>query len=377
MAKIFYLVTHPIQYQTPLIKLFYKIFKSDLEVIYLSDFSINNFYDKGFDRKIKWDIDLLSKHKFTFICNNQKSEYSYFSPFIKIKLIRKIIREKPKYLMVHGWANINFIIAIIVAKIIGTKILIRSENYIKKEKYFKSIIKYLYYKFILYFPNFYLYIGKANKNFYKKYGWEKKFIKFSYTVDNKFLKVQSKKQDLERAEVDRNKIYFYFVGKLIKRKNPILILKAINLIKKEFSVAHFNFIGDGEEKTNLEKYIKKRGLTNISFLGFKSTSEIPKIINNFDVMICPSLQENWGLVVNESLALGKKVIVSSSVNSYEDLINNSNGMVFSNNDEYQLARSMLHFIKNKKQMIDDNITTIDSSYTFKENIKNILNISKL
>lgn len=377
MTKIIYLVTHPIQYQAPLIKLFNRVLKSKLEVIYLSDFSINSFFDQGFSKNVKWDINLLDKHKYTFISKNQKKEYSYFSPFIKINLLKKIIKEKPDYLMIHGWANINFLVIMIFARFIGTKILIRSENFVKNEILIKKLIKFIYYKFILIFPHIYLYIGNANKNFYLKYGWKKKFIRFTYTVDNKYLKIQSKKDYKDDIYLNNNKVNFYFIGKLITRKNPILILQAINIIKEKFNNAHLYFIGNGNEKENLEKYIKEQKLKNISFLGFKNTSEIPKIISKFDVMICPSLEENWGLVVNESLALGKKVIVSSSVKSSEDLINKYNGLIFENNDVNDLCKCILFFINNKKTMIDRNFTEIDKSYTFKENIKNILQISQL
>ena len=377
MKKIFYLVTHPIQYQAPLIKLFNRVLKSKLEVIYLSDFSMNSFFDQGFSKKVKWDINLLDKYKYTFICKNQKKEYNYISPFIKINLLKKIIKEKPDYLMIHGWANINFLITMIVAKIIGTKILLRSENFIKEEIFIKKLIKYIYYKFILIFPNIYLYIGSANKDFYKKYGWKKKFIRFTYTVDNKFLKIQSKKFYENNIDLNINKVNFYFIGKLITRKNPILILEAINIIKEKFDNAHLYLIGEGNEKENLKNFIKEQKLKNITFLGFKNTSEIPKIISMFDVMICPSLEENWGLVVNESLALGKKVVVSSSVKSSEDLISKDNGLIFQNNDAYDLAKCILFFINNKKTMINHNFTEIDHAFTFKENIKNILKINEI
>ena len=109
MSKVLYLVSHPIQYQSPLIKLFSRILKNRLEVIYLSDFSIGNFYESDFSSKIEWDIDLLGKHKYTILNKGQKSEYRYFKPFINYRFILRLFREKPDFLMLHGWANINFL----------------------------------------------------------------------------------------------------------------------------------------------------------------------------------------------------------------------------------------------------------------------------
>ena len=132
MPKIIYLVSHPIQYQAPLIKLFSRIFNNQLEVIYLSDFSIGNFFEKGFSSKIEWDIDLLGKQKYSILNKNQISECKYFKPFINLCLFKKIIKDKPEYIMIHGWANINFLAVMIICKFMGIKVLIRSENYNKQ-----------------------------------------------------------------------------------------------------------------------------------------------------------------------------------------------------------------------------------------------------
>ena len=378
MSKVLYFVSHPIQYQSPLIKLFSRILKNRLEVIYLSDFSIGNFYENDFSSKIKWDIDLLGKHKYTILNKNQKNEYRYFRPFINYKFILRLIKEKPEFLMLHGWANINFLIIMIFSKLIGVKVLVRCENYIKINNIFKSLFKYIYYKFILFFPNYYLYIGKSNKKFYEKYGWNRKYIPFKYSVDNKYLKVQAKKEINGNLlkNIKKNKINFYFVGKLIKRKNPIIILKAINLIKNDFLDCNFYFIGDGNEKEKLQNFENEHGLKNIYYLGFQNTSEIPKIINLFDILICPSLEENWGLVVNESLALGKKVIVSSAVKSSEDLINSKNGKIFENDNVNDLSNSMLEIINSYKRDNINETLTIDDSFSFKSNIRNIINLNQ-
>lgn len=380
MSKIIYLVSHPIQYQAPLIKLFSRILKQRLEVIYLSDFSIGNFYEKGFSSKIKWDIDLLGKHKYSILNKNQLGECKYLKPFININLFKKIIKDKPEYVMIHGWANINFLAVMIICKLIGIKVLIRSENYNKQNIYIIKFLKLIYYKIILYFPNYYLYIGKANKLFYEKYGWKRKYLHFGYAVDNKFLKVQSSKKinynKIQNLNINQRDINFYFVGKLIKRKNAILVLKSINLIKNDFKNANFYFIGDGIEFDNLKEFCIKNSLKNIEFLGFQNTSEIPKIIKKMDVLICPSLQENWGLVVNETLAIGNMAIVSSAVKSSEDLINMNNGMVFENNDEKDLARCILYFIKNKKKIKENKKEKLDKSFSFKSNILNIINLNE-
>ena len=61
-----YILTHPIQYQSPLIS--YLVKKGiKISVLYRSNLSIKKYWDEGFGKKIKWDIDLLKGYKYDFL----------------------------------------------------------------------------------------------------------------------------------------------------------------------------------------------------------------------------------------------------------------------------------------------------------------------
>ncbi len=64
--RVAFVNTHPIQYFAPMYEY---LTRSGLEVtaLYLSDFSIRGGHDRGFDRAIKWDIDLLAGYKYQFM----------------------------------------------------------------------------------------------------------------------------------------------------------------------------------------------------------------------------------------------------------------------------------------------------------------------
>lgn len=58
--RVAYLVSHPIQYQAPLLR--YITANSqliDLTAIFLSDFSVQGYKDKDFGERVVWDIPLL------------------------------------------------------------------------------------------------------------------------------------------------------------------------------------------------------------------------------------------------------------------------------------------------------------------------------
>ena len=54
-----------------------------------------------------------------------------------------------------------------------------------------------------------------------------------------------------------NKFNISFVGRLIKIKNPMLILFAMNDIVNQYPNIHLNIAGDGSEKNKMLKYVAK------------------------------------------------------------------------------------------------------------------------
>ena len=79
-------------------------------------------------------------------------------------------------------------------------------------------------------------------------------------------------------------------------------------------------IGEGPDKENLEKYIKKLDLNNIYFLGNKKNPYV--WINNCELFILSSKFEGFGLVLVEALLLNKKVISSNCKVGPEEILEN-------------------------------------------------------
>ena len=59
-----YIISHPIQYQVPLIRFLSK--KVKIEVAYRSNISLKTFYDKEFNKNIIIQKNLLSGYKYSF-----------------------------------------------------------------------------------------------------------------------------------------------------------------------------------------------------------------------------------------------------------------------------------------------------------------------
>ena len=59
MLRLAYLVTHPIQYQAPLLRRVAAEPDIDLTAFFGSDFSVRSFTAGEFNRVIEWDVPLV------------------------------------------------------------------------------------------------------------------------------------------------------------------------------------------------------------------------------------------------------------------------------------------------------------------------------
>ena len=66
-VRLAYLVSHPIQYQAPLLRRIAQEPDIDLTVFFGSDFSVRGYKDEGFGVDVKWDVPLLEGYRHVFL----------------------------------------------------------------------------------------------------------------------------------------------------------------------------------------------------------------------------------------------------------------------------------------------------------------------
>jgi len=140
-------------------------------------------------------------------------------------------------------------------------------------------------------------------------------------VDNAYWKHLS--LDDDKAEEVRNKFnlpekFVLGVGRQVWKKNWISVIKAYANIKPDYSLL---LVGDGPERQNLEKYIQKENAENtIRIIDFQPPEVLAVLYKKALATILASYAgETWGLTVNESMACGSPVIVSSRCGCCETL----------------------------------------------------------
>lgn len=341
-----YILSHPIQYQSPLLKYLSK--RINIKVIYRSDISLKKHFQPEFNKNVLIDKNLLNGYSYEFLKSIGTNRVTKIFP-INIEFKNKIFTKDTKYIWVHGIKNWYNLLIIILGKFYNKKIFVRDEiNLLKKRSKFNLIINRIFFKFIDYFIDAYLCIGKRNKEFYlyNKIKKEKLFL-IPYVVDNQNFQLKQKKKNI-------NKIQIFFIGKLIHRKGCDILLKAIkkcNELHNFKKKVELKIIGDGKLYPEYIKFKTKNNLTNVFFLGFKNQSQIKNYLQKSNILILPSREENWGLVINEAMNSENAIIASEKVGCSADIIKkNLNGFIFKNENYIDLSNKILKLTNNKKKI---------------------------
>ena len=337
---IAYLVSHPIQYQAPLLRYLAKQPEIDLTVFFLSDYSIRQYHDEGFGTRLHWDVPLLDRYKHVFLpVAGRRDQVSFWRPFVH-GLGQHLREGSYDALWLHGYAHQANLRAIAIARRLGVKILLRGESHLHGDERSsaKEWLKDKALPRLFRFIDGFLAIGSWNRDYYLHYDApEKKIFPMPYAVDNQFFRTRADqarpKRELLKAELGLKpeRPVILYASKLHRRKRAGDLLEAyIRLsedgIKEPYP--YLLFVGDGETRPALEARVRSLRWSSVKFLGFVNQTELPRFYDLCDLFVLPSEDEPWGLVVNEVMNAGKAVVVSDQVGAGPDLVKEGeNGFV--------------------------------------------------
>ena len=137
---------------------------------------------------------------------------------------------------------------------------------------------------------------------------------------------------------------FVFVGRFVDKKNlPHLVESFARYVA--IAGAHARrlvLVGSGPEERGLRAMVATLGLADcVEFPGFLPAHAVSRRLADALALVLPSVEEQWGLVVNEALAFGLPVIVSHQVGSRDALVRDGvNGHVVASDAVEQLAQAM-------------------------------------
>ena len=358
-VKIAYFVSHPIQYQAPLLRRIAQEPGIELTVFYFSDLSVRGYMDEGFGGiEVHWDIPLLGGYKHEFLPGLRKRGGLGFATPLNYGILSRLRRGKFDAVWVHGYHMLSALQAMAAAKLLGIPVLLRAESTLddRVRGPWKLALKHLFFRFLRPLVRGTMAIGEKNVEYWRAtLGPGTAIFKMPYAVDNDYFRSRALHaapgREALRSELNLKPglPVFLFASKLQQRKRCIDLVEAFLGIASSPAAAppaYLLIVGDGEERKAIEQRIADSGSAHIRMLGFKNQSELPRLFNLCDVFILPSIHEPWGLIVNEVMNASRAVVVSDQVGCAPDLVRDGvNGFVFPARDVAALRAVLCRFIK--------------------------------
>ncbi len=186
--------------------------------------------------------------------------------------------------------------------------------------------------------------GQPHKRYLIKLGMPEEASFLGYdVVGNDFLQPEK----IKLLPTPLKKPYFLAINRFVPKKNLLFLISSYADYRRKAGNTAWDLIlsGDGQQRLQIEQLIAELGLQDVVHLpGFLQQDELLPYFAHASCFIHASIQEQWGLVVNEAMAAGLPVLVSNRCGCFEDLvIEGVNGFGFDPENSQQLTDLMLKF----------------------------------
>jgi glycosyltransferase involved in cell wall biosynthesis len=206
----------------------------------------------------------------------------------------------------------------------------------------------------------------------KKYSGDKKLkreILFNYFKTN-------------QLDLPNSTLFIGTASAFSKEKGLVDLIEALSLIEisqPEIKNIALIMAGDGKEKNNIIKCIKKHNLlTPIVLIGH--IKNIPEFLLGLDIFVMPSHFEGLGSVVLEALASRCGVISSDAGGLREIVQNEFNGLIYPSGNQKELAKKILYLINNiplMEKLSQNGYHFVSENYNQQKMIESTLNLYKI
>jgi 1,2-diacylglycerol 3-alpha-glucosyltransferase len=250
-------------------------------------------------------------------------------PVEKFDLFRRLYRflslifsKKIQVVGIAGYGRSEYVWMLIFSRLLGKKVVLFAESWYGNNPFTNTLKGW----FLRFCCNGFLVSGKrAFEHFSQSLGVSPERIMVGYSVvDNKHF---ASARDIEKENI------LLCVARFSPEKNLENLIKAFrdSTISKRYKLL---LVGGGPLK---EQLTWAAGTANVEFRDWLSYQALPILYAHARLFVLPSVFEPWGLVVNEAMAAGLPVILSSDCGCALDLVDNSNGALFAPENPHDIT----------------------------------------
>ena len=339
--------THPIQYYAPLFQQLARSATVHPRVFFTWSQTAAGaaVSDPGFGRAISWDIPLLEGYEHEFVPNvAARPGTEHFWGLRNPTLAPAIQAWGADAVLVFGWSLASHLSILRYFKGRIPVFFRGDSTLLDRSSRWRMVARRIVLTWVYRHIDVAISVGSNNRDYFRWCGVPAARIAFApHAIDtNRFADPDGRhlaqagrwRRELAIAPAARVLVY---AGKLISKKDPLLLLEAFT--RSRSAGHHLVFVGNGSLEDALRARVATRN--DVHFLPFQNQQAMPAVYRLGDVFVLPSRGpgETWGLAVNEAMACARPVIAGSKVGGVRDLIiPGVNGWIFESGNLEQLSQ---------------------------------------
>jgi glycosyltransferase involved in cell wall biosynthesis len=342
--RVALIMEHPAQQFTRGLQLLSAEAAVQLQVYYWS--AAKSLDDPGFGRTVTWDVDLLDGYEWL-------APAPQTSAIGRLRwLVRQLRATRPDVVVCYGWGSQIARASIVFCLLTRIPLLLYGDTTWQhssggRHRVARSVLLNVLTRLCAGAVS----TGTFNREFYIRHGMDpRRIFRGVCPADTEFFGQARVNVDGIAHEPGRQ-LQIGFAGKLIDRKGVDELLRAVALLDRasEWSVI---LVGDGPAMSDLQELTTLLDLRDrVVFHGFANTSEMPKLLASFDVVVVPSRLDMRALITIEAMAAGAVTIVSdaTAVWGSGDLIEDGvTGLVYPSGDPAALAKQLSRLLGDRE-----------------------------
>jgi glycosyltransferase involved in cell wall biosynthesis len=352
-VKILIVQSHPVQYLTPLLRLYAADPRLDLTVAYCSLRGAERTVDPEFGVEYAWDVPLMSGYHWEHLANHSVGHDGPLS-LVNPGLWGLIRRGHFDVIVCNGWWALSFWIAAQAAKASRAALVFATDAHTIEPydgRRWKIPLKRWVIPRIAGFGDGIFAMSDPVASFLETLNIPASNIFVTRNaIDTEFFAVRAdavnREQVRARWMIPKDALVALFVGKFIPRKRPEDLIAALEQSPDCYGV----FAGDGDMRNVLIEDAERRGIQGrVRFIGFVNQSGLPAVYASADVLVVPSDHEYQAYVVNEAFACGVPAIVTTACGPAGDLvIEGKTGLVVPIRDPTSIAQALNQLVADRQ-----------------------------
>lgn len=252
------------------------------------------------------------------------------------RIIEWLRTHRPAAVVVGGYNDLTRLRVIQWCRAHGISQFLQADSNIHGDRAagVRRLLKNLYVRWVIRGMTAVLPCGRNGARYYQRYGVRPDRI-FYFPVEPDYELIESTNDDLVRRASEQfalpsGRVRLVVCARLVHRKRVDLAIDAFTAVAGEFSTLDLVIIGDGPERAALEARVPVQLHSRVIWTGFVGDQALINAIYRLcDVLVLPSDEEPWALVVNEAAASGLAILATNVVGAAPELVRDGvNGWTF-------------------------------------------------